>query len=295
MTTRSMTKQGISTDLPSSPCEEENASEEANKMALDQAALSTVDVALVLQEIQVRQRNQALSNRMDIRTAEINESISGLRAMLDGLTSRVTDAEDRIGATEDQLANMSAELQKLTKDNTFLLDKVESLENYSRRNNIRIVNLREGCEGSDPVAFFANWLPNILGCDYFAKPLVIERAHRTLAPKPSAGEKPRAVLIRFLSYQDRENVLCIAANLTKANKSPILFEDEPVMFFPDLSAGLVKRRKEYNQVKKKLRSMGIEYSLLHPATLRIKLPDGSWKFFKTLKDADVFVVNTLGK
>uniref|UniRef100_A0AAV2LS93 Uncharacterized protein n=1 Tax=Knipowitschia caucasica TaxID=637954 RepID=A0AAV2LS93_KNICA len=208
--------------MPSLPCEEENASEEANEMASDHAALSTVDVALALQEI--RQGNQALSHRMDIRTAEMNESISGLTGMLDGLTSCVTDVEDRIGAAEDQLADMSAELQKLIKDNTFLLDKVESLENYSRRNNIRIVNLREGCEGSDPVSFFANWLPNILGRDYFAKPLVIERAHRTLAPKPSAGEKPRAVLIRFLSYWNRENVLGIVANLTQANKSPILFE-----------------------------------------------------------------------
>lgn len=290
MDLRSKNKQGNSTNEHVLSCQEESSQEEASKMALEH---SDVDMALVLREI--RAGNQALSNKMDTRTAEINESISGLRGLLDGLTSRVTETEERIGLAEDHLATMSTQLAQLTKDNKFLLDKVESLENYSRRNNIRIVNLREGCEGNDPVTFFAEWLPNMLGREHFAEPLVIERAHRALAARPSAQERPRAVLIRLLKYQDREKILRIAAKLSRANKGSIMFENKPVMFFPDLSATLVKRRKEYDQVKKKLRSMGIEYSLLHPATLRIMLPDGKGKFFKTPKDAEVFVDNALGK
>lgn len=83
--------------------------------------------------------------------------------MLDNLTSRVTEAEDRIGAAEDHVAKLDSQVIKLTKDNEYLMEKIESLENYSRRNNIRVLNMREGCEGSDPVTFFANWLPTVLG------------------------------------------------------------------------------------------------------------------------------------
>lgn len=125
------------------------------------------------------------------------------------------------------------------------MEKVESLENYSRRNNIRVLNVHEGCEGSDPVKFFANWLPTVLGQEHFPEPLIIERAHRTLAPRLSAEERPRALLIRLSKY--REKILCTAAKLSMENKGPIMYENTPVMFFPDLSASLVKRRKEYDR------------------------------------------------
>ncbi|KAJ7985703.1 hypothetical protein DPEC_G00343200 [Dallia pectoralis] len=243
--------------------------------------------ALILQEI--RKGNLALSNKLDTKTAEINESISGLKSMLDNLTSRVPEAEGRIGTTEDHVTELDSRVIKLTKDNEYLMDKIESLENYSRRNNICVLNMREGCEGSDPVTFFANWLPTVLGHEHFSEPLIIERAHRALAQKPSAEERPRAVLICLLKYQDREKILRMAAKLSRESNGPILYENSPVMFFPDLSANVVKRRKEYDRVKKELKSKGIQFALLYPAILRVTLSDGKKKTFKTPKEAATFV------
>ncbi|KAK7909593.1 hypothetical protein WMY93_014277 [Mugilogobius chulae] len=190
---------------------EEDSHEVGCKMAAP-----AMDIALVLQEI--RTGNQALGDKLDNKMTEINESISELKDVLNGLTTRVNEAEERIGAAEDQLA-------KLT-----------------------------GCEGNDPVAFFTNWLPDTLGREQFTEPLLIERAHRTLAPKPAADEKPRPVLIRLLKYRDREKILHTAAERAKEFNGPIMFENKPLFFFPDLSASLVKRRKEFDHVKKDLRS-----------------------------------------
>ena len=67
-----------------------------------------------------------------------------------------------------------------------------------------------------------------------------------------------------------------------------MYEDKPVLSFPDLSASLMKRRKEFNQVKRELRSKDILFALLHPATLRVTLPDGGRKFFQTPKAAAAF-------
>ena len=288
MDLRSKNKQANSVTVPFALCEEESPQQEASisKMAHGQVQ-PTGDNALILQEI--RNGNQALSNKLDTKTAEINESISGLKSMLDNLTSRVTETEERIGTAEDQLTELDSRVDKLTKDNEHLMEKVESLENYSRRNNIRVLNVREGCEGSDPITFFANWLPTVLGQEHFPEPLIIEQAHRALAPRPSAEERPRAVLIRLLKYQDREKILRTAAKLSRENKGPIMYENTPVMFFPDLSANLVKRRKEFDQVKKELRSRDVQFALLYPATLRITLPDGKRKVFKTPKEAATFV------
>ncbi|KAF3843699.1 hypothetical protein F7725_002548, partial [Dissostichus mawsoni] len=211
--------------------------------------------SLILQEI--RNGNQALSSKLDSKTAEINQSISGLKSMLDKLSSRVTEAEDRIGTAEDQLVD---------------LDSLDQLENYSRRNNIRVINLGESCEGNDPVNFFVNWIPATLGQEHFTEPLIIERAHRAFGPRPPADQRPRPVLIRLLKCQDRDKILRIAAQRSRENKGPIKYDGKPVLFFPDLSASLVKRRKEYDRVKTELRSKDIPFALLHPATLRSRSP-----------------------
>lgn len=289
MDLRSKNKQANSRSVHTSSCEEEDQQQEANSISImaHGQAQPTGDNALILQEI--RNGNLALSNKLDTKTAEINESISSLKSMLDNLTSRVTEAEDRIGTAEDHVTELDSRVIKLTKDNEYLMEKIESLENYSRRNNIRVLNVREGCEGSDPVTFFANWLPTVLGQEHFPEPLIIERAHRTLVPRPSAGERPRAVLIRLLKYQAREKILRTAAKLSRESNSPILYENSPVMFFPDLSANLVKRRKEYDRVKKELKSKGIQFTLLYPAILRVTLSDGKKKTFKTPREAAAFV------
>ncbi|KAK1886636.1 LINE-1 retrotransposable element ORF1 protein [Dissostichus eleginoides] len=246
--------------------------------------------SLILQEI--RNGNQALSSKLDSKTAEINQSISGLKSMLDKLSSRVTEAEDRIGTAEDQLVDLDFRVVKLRKENDFLMEKVDQLENYSRRNNIRVINLGESCEGNDPVNFFVNWIPATLGQEHFTEPLIIERAHRAFGPRPPADQRPRPVLIRLLKCQDRDKILRIAAQRSRENKGPIKYDGKPVLFFPDLSASLVKRRKEYDRVKTELRSKDIPFALLHPATLRITLPDGRRRFFQTPKEAAAFLRGT---
>lgn len=97
-------------------CEKESQQQEAicSKMAHGQVQ-PTGNNALILQEI--RNGNQALSNKLDTKTAEINESISGLKSMLDNLTSRVSEAEERIGMAEDQSTELDSRVDKLTKNN----------------------------------------------------------------------------------------------------------------------------------------------------------------------------------
>ncbi|KAF3846573.1 hypothetical protein F7725_003651 [Dissostichus mawsoni] len=167
--------------------------------------------------------------------------------MLDKLSSRVTEAEDRIGTAEGQLVDL----------------------------NSRVVN-HLGTR-----AFYR--APDNRGA---------HRADRALGPRPPADQRPRPVLIRLLKCQDRDKILRIAAQRSRENKGPIKYDGKPVLFFPDLSASLVKRRKEYDRVKTELRSKDIPFALLHPATLRITLPDGRRRFFQTPKEVAAFLRGT---
>ncbi|CAL8350249.1 unnamed protein product [Boreogadus saida] len=46
-------------------------------------------------------------------------------------------------------------------------------------------------------------------------------------------------------------------------------KDVRIFIYPDFSAGVVQRRREFDAVKKKLCDKEIEYGLLFPCTLRI--------------------------
>lgn len=246
----------------------------------------------ILQEI--KRGNEVLLQKLDAKTAEIHHSISGLKTVVDGMCSRITEAEERISTAEDKLTELDSHVLRLMKEKDFLVDKIDQLENQSRRNNVRIVNLQEGEEGSDPVRFFTDWIPSVLGQQHFPEPLVIERAHRSPTSRTPRDTRPRPILIRLLKYQDRDKILRMAAKTSREKGGPVTFKGEAVMFFPDLSANLVKRRKEYNQVKKELHAKKLQFSLLHPATLRVTLSNGEKKFFKSPEAAASFLRDVQG-
>lgn len=140
------------------------------------------DLLILLQEI--RNGNEALSKKTDSKTAELNQSISGLKTMLDELSSR------------DSIIYVSLIWEKATRESeSELLD--QSLAENSLREMILLTFLPTGYQ---------------------------------LPPDRS-----------------------IASQLSR-EKGLITYEEKPVMFFPDLSATLVKRRKDYDKVKWELRS-----------------------------------------
>lgn len=69
------------------------------------------------------------------------------------------------------------------------MDRLEDLENGSRRCNLRIHNLPEGSDdGQDPTNFISKLLKDVMGEGTFPSPTELERAHRTVEPKPPQQE-----------------------------------------------------------------------------------------------------------
>ncbi len=57
--------------------------------------------------------------------------------------------------------------------------------------------------------------------------------------------------------------------------------------YQDFSAGLIKKRREFDAVKKILRAADIKYSLLYPCTLKV-LVHGKPQLFRCPKEAEAF-------
>lgn len=172
------------------------------------------------------------------------------------------------------------------KEMRLLKDKVDDLENRSRRNNIRILNLPEKAEGRDAAGFMERAIPEILGADHFPTPITCERAHR-LGRSPDGNDtaRPRArpMIAKILNFKDKEKIMRLARQ-----KGEIYFENRRIYIFADCSPSLQRLKDAFKDVKKNFRERGIEYSLHHPAKLRIT-HNGNIKWFTTPSAAADFL------
>ena len=164
-----------------------------------------------------------------------------------------------------------------------MAEHIDDLENRGRRKNIRVIGLPEDAEGTNPAKFFENWIPTLLGLETKAGRVKIERAHRTLAPKPGPNQRPRPVLIRFHNFADKQRVLDAARR-----SGTVRHQETRIMFFQDLSAAVLRKRKGFDDVKKRLRDIGAKYMMLYPATLKI-IHGGEARSFDSPAKATAFV------
>ena len=194
------------------------------------------------------------------------------------MRARMEEAETRIMLTEEKSETHTADLSKASQRITYLESKVEDLENRSRRKNLRMFGLREGEEGSRQLLdYVQEMLPGWLGTD---KSIALERVHRTLGPaKPN---QDRAVLIRFLKFQDREFVFrCSKVRDIKHNGNKLSFAQ-------DFSAETMRQRREFNTVKKLLMDAGSFRGFQqNPCRIRV-LHNGKIHLFSSPEDAEKF-------
>lgn len=133
-------------------------------------------------------------------------------------------------------------------------------------------------------AFFSSWLPKALHLEMKMGRVKLERVNRALGPKSPATQRPRPVLVRFHNYQDKQRVMNASWELGRKNQA-VKYGDSTIMFFQDLSAAVLRRRKAYDAVKKRLKLLGAEYRQIYPALLKVTFR-GSSKVFNDPVEAE---------
>ncbi|KAI4878938.1 hypothetical protein NFI96_001428 [Prochilodus magdalenae] len=122
-----------------------------------------------------------------------------------------------------------------------------------------------------------------MGDEVFAKPPMLERAHRSLAPKPGADRPPRPFVVCFHSYKEKEKAL------RWARQHKLSYNGSFLRLYPDLSATLTRKRAAYKEIKCCLFERSVRSQLLYPARLRINFnkeiftfnsPEETQKFYK---------------
>lgn len=224
---------------------------------------------------------------------QISEKLDPLAKTVASHTTELTRANERLDEAEARILQLEAATEPLAAKTQALEEKVrafadhiDDLENRGRRKNICIFNIPEDTEGVNAPGFFEHWLPTFLGVDMKGGRVKLERAHRSLAPKPGDGQRPRPVIVRFHSFPDKQRVM--AAVRRKAAEGDITMGGKRIYFYNDLSAAVLRKRKEFVEAKKRLRDIGAQYSMLYPAKLQVSF-NGIKKTFLSPADVLSFV------
>ncbi|KAM9328511.1 protein NLRC3-like [Pholidichthys leucotaenia] len=94
--------------------------------------------------------------------------------------------EQHVSANEDNLQDSTVRIKQLEKGNSYLMDKVDDLENRSRRSNLHLVGIKESSEGSDIIAFMTRKNVKILHLSQERKKLEYSESRVYIYPDFSA-------------------------------------------------------------------------------------------------------------
>lgn len=226
------------------------------------------DLDLILRELRgFRQENK---EQLEI----IKEEIAKVNNRLDEAEGRIEEAEERIQNTEEVVTAM-------LKLHTKLEEKLLDLESRSRRENIRIYGVPEGSEGdSTTMALFVeSLLREGLELTEEMPDLQIERAHRSAGPQPPADAPPRSIIVKLLSFKTKDVLLRGAWQ-----KKGFVWQQNRINLDHDYPPLILKKRREYSEIRKVLKEKKVQFQTLFPARLRVRHEDGT-KTYNSIEEA----------
>lgn len=215
----------------------------------------------------------ALQGTLTAKIDEVKIDISLIRQDFSKLKDRVTEAETRISNAEDALHPMRHTTEEMQRQIQQLNAHQDDMENRLRRCNLRFIGLPEKEEGADPATYLETLLLKTYGREAFSVMFAVERAHRVPARPPPPGAPPRTFIAKFLNFRDRDKIL----KLTR-ERGNIQIGNSQIAVFPDFSSEVQRKRAQYQEVKRRLRTLHLKYAMLFPARLRVE-EDGKVQFF----------------
>ncbi|KAI7813890.1 putative follistatin-related protein 5-like [Triplophysa rosa] len=241
-----------------------NQQQETSKMEESLAAM--IASAMEKQQRFIDAHFKTLQDRLDNIQSELSSCSNGVRELRD----RYSSLNSRVGKAEKNYDKCAARL-------TTFEEKMADLEDQSRRDNIRIINLPKGVEGKmNLTAYILGSLPVRLPA---AKPEIM-RAHR-IGPPNNTG-RPRTVIAKMQRYTDHDSLL------RTSRKSSIKVDGKDIRFAADYSAFTTNRRRSFVEVIKKAQKIGFQTFLMYPAQL--KLTRGSTqRIFKSHLEVEDFL------
>lgn len=169
---------------------------------------------------------------------------------LDEFEMKLDENAEKITACCIQLDDVVVEMKKLKREKEEMLEKIDDLENRSRRNNLVFHGVPEspGEKCQETVELLLDFAG--ISSDKSS----IERCHRTPSGSASTGsskDKPRNIHVAFTSYVAKEKVRKACISKLKVNT----FKGVKIYVSEDFSKRVIQKRKnKLDHLKRNLSS-----------------------------------------
>ena len=193
---------------------------------------------------------------------KLAESIKHLTKAIQKIDTKLEMHEERLRSVEDaveqSVLTLTETQEKLdakasSEYVTKLEEKIDDLENRSRRNNIIFNNVPEKSEDKphDCAEFVETFIDTFIGMkDVHGNPILVERAHRG---RTSRKDAPRPIHARIMNWQNTQALLHQAPKLLR-NK---LYKDQRIYITDDVSYKQREKRKSLIPQRNELRKQGL--------------------------------------
>ncbi len=201
--------------------------------------------------------------REDIQAT--NKSVKELREELEAIATAAKQTRDWVDSVQAAVREDRRAVTDLRNQLERLTEKMTDMEDRSRRNNVQLVGLPEGAEGSNASGFLrvnlSKWIPLLKGHD-----IETDCAHRVY-DGGRGSDRPHTLIFRVLRWHDRSEIL---KGARQAYPVKCAQDNVILLFFPDFSPVTTIRRKAFNPVLKKMTALGLQPFLTYPAVIKLR-------------------------
>lgn len=251
---------------------------ESDLVFQDEKAVSyQLDIKTMLNMILAEIRDMKKTQQLEILS--IQQHLGKIEEAVASLPVRVLEAESRISSLEDQINGVLQQMDSVSREKEIMENKIEELENFSRRSNLRVVGVPEHLEGADTPKWVESFVKKVV-LPEFSGDLTLTRAHQVPAHLPPNEKFPRTILVNFADYRIKEKVLSKAIQLRQyANEN-----GSKCRIFSDMSAAAARRCKEFVKLLYLFKAQGAQASIAQQSKLKV-LVQGKFHLFTRIEEA----------
>ena len=224
---------------------------------------------VILQKLTKLDSIEATLNTVQLSLENLQERTESLEMTQAEFGQEITELKRGKELQASEIKELSAKMEEVKTKNLYL-------EAYSRRENIKFINIEEDeDEQHNTEDILRRFLDEKLGF-YKHDTVEIQRVHRNPARKDRRGmktNKPRPILARFLRAKDVEKIMALGRELKGTN----------YQMYIDLPKEIIERRRAQIPTLKKARENNIpaKFSKAEPDKLYIR--GQLWPAGKTLE------------
>ena len=189
-----------------------------------------------------------------------------LKKSLEGVNSRITEAEERISDLEDKIVEITTAEQNKEKRMKRIEDSLRELWDNIKHTNIRSIGVPEEEEkkkGTEKIfeETIVESFPNT------GKEIVNQVQEAQIVPYRINPRRntPRHILIKLSKIKYKEKILKSARE-----KQQIIYKGIPIRLTADLSAETLQARREWQDIFKVMKGKNLQPRLLYPARISFR-------------------------